>query len=369
MNQSQASAAGAINSRRTGPRHRISAVDFGAAEELLKTAALVIVPDDQKQRQAFEQLMPHLYVLRNKGCSFEQLTKLLTDVGFKLQPSTVRTYYSECLATRLDLCQARMNEQIALMAAIRSETAGTDMTAVSSRVQSIMAAQRNASAHRVDTLLAGSARTAPRALAGPSSEPQEGPGERQEQPRPRRQVADPEPPAEDQGGFGLMSVGRAPAPEAGQPAGFFRLDHEEPAPQAPPSAPAAVAPPASLVPQRPAVAPAAPAASGGPATKNVQKLQDGVPPLKRRDGVPPEVYEPGDLEHPAIPGLVLTLEQRLYGAALEYIDLDGGELFTETPEQKRFRVTWRRQVPVTKTRTGSSFTEMDTTLFNGGSKG
>ena len=51
-------------------------------------------PDDQSQRKAFVTLMPYLYVLRNKGCSWPKLAGLLNGCGFSLQPATVRTYYT-----------------------------------------------------------------------------------------------------------------------------------------------------------------------------------------------------------------------------------------------------------------------------------
>lgn len=92
-------------------------------------------------------------------------------------------------------------------------------------------------------------------------------------------------------------------------------------------------------------------------------IKAGVPPIQRRDTVDPAVYLTGDMEHPAIPSLILSLEQRLYGAALEYVDFEGGEIRQETPEEKRFRVTWRRPIPMTKTRTGHTFVEMDLSLF------
>ena len=104
----------------------------------------------------------------------------------------------------------------------------------------------------------------------------------------------------------------------------------------------------------------------GKSKKRLEPMQNGVPQLKRRDSVPAHVYEPGELEHPAIPGLMLTLEHRLYGAALEYSDIDGpgaGKIEMETPDQKRFRVVWRHTIPATPTRTAGSFTKMDMSLF------
>lgn len=88
--------------------------------------------------------------------------------------------------------------------------------------------------------------------------------------------------------------------------------------------------------------------------------------MKKRDNVPMEVYEPGEMEHTAIPGLMLTMEERMYGAALEYCDESGddvGVYRTETADEKRFRVTWRKVVPMTPTRTAQSFLKMDYALF------
>lgn len=82
------------------PRHRISAIDLAAGEAFLDIVSLLIVPDDQSQRQAFEKLMPQIYLIRNKGYSYTQIANTLAEIGFKIKPSTVRNYYQEILATR-----------------------------------------------------------------------------------------------------------------------------------------------------------------------------------------------------------------------------------------------------------------------------
>ncbi|WP_247391725.1 hypothetical protein [Ralstonia pseudosolanacearum] len=372
----------------------MSADDFASVEEVVKTATLLLVPDDQTQRQVFEKLMPHLYVLRNKGCSFAQLTKLLNQCGVNLQPSTVRTYYSEMLADRLDICQARMNESIAVMAAVRSETAGVDISAISDRVQAFMHRQKQVTSAKVDSVfgatLAGrahEAEQAPRAIA--SSPAVSAPKPVQARPPAAGRRAAPSAPRDDtpaddtpSSEFGLLGLSGQSQPPSHGPAGFFTLDTD-------PSSPPPAAEPAERKNLRgqarapsaggsaavaPAPAPADSAESHNTATtpppgairKRISPLQDGVPALKQRDSVPAHVYEPGELEHPAIPGLMLNLEQRLYGAGLEYCDEEGDEagvLKVETPDEKRFRVTWRQPIPMTQTRTGSSFTRMDPALF------
>jgi len=368
-----------VSARRASPI-RVAAVDFSIAEEVLRTAGLLIVPEDQSQRKAFEKLMPHLYVLRNKGCSWAQLAKLLGECGFKLQPSTVRTYFGELLAERMDICQARMNEQIAIMAAVRNETAGVDLAAISGRVQAHMMQIKQSARSRVDAMFgaapASAIELAPEARAASTPSPARPAA------APRRPaLAAPEqvPAQEDSspGEFGLLGLSPANERSSREPAGFFKLDGaDEPAPEHPAAEPAPRAPKARQ-PRATASAPApAPSAvdaanptnvpTSGATKKKVGQLQPGVPPLKRRDGVHEAVYQDGELEHPAIPGLMLSKEQRVYGASLEYWDIDGpdkGEIQTETPDQKRFRVVWRQTVPMARTRTGDSFTKMDTSIF------
>ncbi|AVA38282.1 MULTISPECIES: hypothetical protein [Cupriavidus] len=378
--------------RQRGALRRVSAVDYASADETLRTAALLLVPEDQTQRQVFEKLMPNLYVLRNKGFSWAQLTKLLNECGLHLQPSTVRTYYSEMLAARMDICQARMNEQIAVMAAVRSETVGVDLSAISGRVQSFMQQQQKTALARMDALSppathSGSIEAEPGRRAVPAPAPTQ-------RPKSIPAASAPPPPQNTEGEsegdgnapageFGLLGLSGPSQQSQNAPAGFFTLD-AEPAPQArpvaPPEPPKTVrreAQPPVRAQTTPAAAERAPVAvsqagvasapTQGVASKRTSPLQEGVPPLKRRDNVPAHVYEPGELEHPAIPGLMLSLEQRLYGASLEYFDEGGDEagvIKVETPDQKRFRVVWRQTVPVTPTRTAASFTKMDQTLFS-----
>ena len=87
------------------------------------------------------------------------------------------------------------------------------------------------------------------------------------------------------------------------------------------------------------------------------QLQPRVAPVEKRAGVPDAVYEEGLLEHPAIPGLMLTKEERLYGALLEMLD-SGGVLTTETFDEKRFRIKWKQPIPVANTESLKSFVKM-----------
>jgi hypothetical protein len=80
-----------------GPLRRVSSVDAMAVREALVSASQLLEPEDRTQRQLFKTFMPELFVLRSKGISFNQLTALLNESGFKMKCSTVRAYYSEMI--------------------------------------------------------------------------------------------------------------------------------------------------------------------------------------------------------------------------------------------------------------------------------
>jgi len=84
-------------------------------------------------------------------------------------------------------------------------------------------------------------------------------------------------------------------------------------------------------------------------------LPVGVGQLNNRDRVPDEVYQEGLLEHPAIPGLFLTKNERLFKPLLEIINTQTGEKRFEKVTEKPFRVGWTKPIPVTKTSTDGDF--------------
>jgi len=131
---------------------RLPAQDFSTAEEVLKAAAFLSVPENQTQRQAFEGLMPYLFILRNKGFSFEQIAGLLAACGFNLKSSSVRGYFNKIKAERKDFCQQRMSEHTLLLAEIRRETKDADMSAITGRVEAIMTRQRTMAAEKLDAV-------------------------------------------------------------------------------------------------------------------------------------------------------------------------------------------------------------------------
>jgi hypothetical protein len=143
-----------METKKSGPLHRLSSSDFSTAEAVLEAATLLLVPDKQTQHQAFLKLMPSLFVLKKNGCTFFQLTKLLTELGFKLEPSTVKNYYNKALLTHMDTCQLKMNDHLSLLANVRKETKGTDMSAISDQVAAIMGQQRTQAASTVESFFA-----------------------------------------------------------------------------------------------------------------------------------------------------------------------------------------------------------------------
>lgn len=93
-------------------------------------------------------------------------------------------------------------------------------------------------------------------------------------------------------------------------------------------------------------------------------LQPGVESIARKKDVPEEVYTDGQMEHPAVPGLLLSKDERLYGAHLEIIDGKGGVRF-ETAFEKRFRLKWQKPIPRTVSSTDGNFIEINPELFGG----
>lgn len=78
-------------------------------------------------------------------------------------------------------------------------------------------------------------------------------------------------------------------------------------------------------------------------------------------GVSKEFFSIAILEHPAIPGLMLTAEQRRYSKRLEYT-VDGVPTL-ETVQQMPNRFRWKKPATRTPSRTESTFVPMNEALF------
>lgn len=350
-----------------GPLRRMSGTDALAVRELLTLAMQTVEPDDQTQRQLFGALMPELFVLRKKGCSFAQLTLLLNQSGFKLQPATVRTYYNELLASKMELCEGRMDEQLVVLAKVQEITRGTEISTIAAKVAAIKESQRAAVASRVDAVFT---QVVPMMPSQNKEKMQSAaPSVREKTPPPSAAIS-----AQseiDESGFGLLagaSTNNATV-EVRPGAGFFALD--DGAPQVPvmdelhSAVPALARTGNMAAPATPATKFSKPVSEAVATSIRCAGLQLGVEPLEKRAGLPSEVYDEGLLEHPAIPGLFLTRPERLYGALLEIIDLDG-VLRTETLDEKRFRIKWKRPIPAAETESKKRFVPMHHESFGNG---
>jgi hypothetical protein len=76
---------------------------------------------------------------------------------------------------------------------------------------------------------------------------------------------------------------------------------------------------------------------------------------------PQVFFSEATLEHPSIPRLMLTRDQRIYNNRLEYtID---GKAQMETSKQMYSRYTWKAGRKATPSRTEGDFVKMDMSLF------
>ena len=375
------------SNHRNGPVKRVNDDDFIRAENILINAMHVIVPDDRSQRKVFEALMPYLYVLRNKGCSWAQLTRMLAECKIKLQPSTVSSYYSEMLASRLDVCQEQMNEQILLMAEVRKETNKVALEATAKRVAAVLAARNDSVSAVVDDFFGVNKKSPTPVTNNATALPE--PEAKAENKKPA-QSAD-----QDDDSFGLLNIAPSNKAQSGS-TGFLNLDNNDTL--APPdTAEASKAVEVVEAPKTPkqrktmpgdfspaaenttqltaqvtaqAVFAAPTAAVPSPVVPEVKNkficlpLEPGVESWDKREGVPPEVYMPGDMEHPFIEGLMLSMKARIYKPALEYENVVTGVRHLESTEARAFRIKWRKPMKLAPSSTSGDFMKLDPTLFN-----
>ena len=319
---------------------RVTATEFSTGDEFLKVACAMIIPDDQTQRRAFKSFMPHLFVLRSKKCSWSQITGLLNEVGIDLRMSTVRTYYGEMLATRQETCQQHLNEQTLLMAEVRKETRGIDVANIGTRVAAILEKQRTQVSSKLDLMFGSVAGpVAPDIASVPSPKTADLSSSVADVPL----AVEPE--------MKNIKTGLHPAPQHHIQAAATRADND-----------LTVATVSKPVEQR----------KNGLHQDETYSLRlplrcsvlpEGVIPLERRERNDEAMYLPGDLEHPYLPGVMLSLAQRLSSVALEFVNTENGEVRKETPDEKRFRVMWRKPIPMTISSSTHQFTKMDMSLF------
>lgn len=327
-----------------GPLKRMPAQDSVAIREVLAVAWKTIEPDERTQRQLFAALMPELYALRHKGFSFRQIASLLNDSGCSLQPGTVRGYYNELIEGRMEECKKRFDEQMALLhnaqQMSQSKTQSKDVGHLAEKIIAMRQRNQELVDQRVKAVL-----SIPN-LNDQSGDQASAPQSTSSNPRPAAKNEAPSAPKEQPSalgkaaeiGYGLTDVSRETA--TGAAGNFF----DGISASADPQVPQAESP-------APAVNTSSRAKTKSPPNSTAAKLRCCLPsakvsppPLERRPGVPEEVYGEGLLEHPAIPGLMLTKDERLYGALLEYTNPEDGEVHVETGNEKRFRIKWVRPV-------------------------
>lgn len=84
-----------IGARKSGRLVKIASTDFACVETEMAAMCQVIEPDEITRRQAFKRLMPSLRVMRERGCSWEQIAKSLAQCHVTLKASTVRAYFAD----------------------------------------------------------------------------------------------------------------------------------------------------------------------------------------------------------------------------------------------------------------------------------
>ncbi|MGC0155723.1 hypothetical protein ACPRNU_24955, partial [Chromobacterium vaccinii] len=86
--------------------------------------------------------------------------------------------------------------------------------------------------------------------------------------------------------------------------------------------------------------------------------------VREADGLPDEVYSNDVLEHPAIPGLMLTKEQRFFTGRLQYTN-EGGENVMEKGKETLARQQWKAPLKTAATRTGGDLQTLDLDAIKG----
>lgn len=93
------------------PARRLSSDDFVVARQTLSVTALTGTPHDLTQRKAFKTLVPTIYALKKMTpITFRQITDLCNQCGFKLTPSTARSYYTKFAPLMQKECEAMVHE-------------------------------------------------------------------------------------------------------------------------------------------------------------------------------------------------------------------------------------------------------------------
>ena len=126
-----------INSAVKSSRHLIKEVEFSTAQQLLELAGLSTNPE-RSQRCAYKELMPDIYFLRYQGYSFQKITALLNQIGFKLQTSTARSYFHYFFEEQQDECINQLNRRIKLLDEINKEISESGLSSITEKIEAII---------------------------------------------------------------------------------------------------------------------------------------------------------------------------------------------------------------------------------------
>ena len=129
------------NSAVKSRRHLISDVDFSTAQQALELAGLSMNPE-RSQRCAFKELMPDIYFLRHQGYSFQKITALLNQIGFKLQASTARIYFHNFLEEQQDECINHLNRKIKVLDEINKEISESSLSSITEKIEAIIGSKQ-----------------------------------------------------------------------------------------------------------------------------------------------------------------------------------------------------------------------------------
>jgi hypothetical protein len=314
------------------PAKKISLVDRYAIGAALEVAAVAVDPDESSYRVVFREIMPRLYVMRQRGMSFQQIHRHIHQAGFPIALSTLRTYYSACLVEMRQECERHFRKLDRVINGV-GKTAEVDRMALRAARTAVcgaaMAEGKTRAAAAIKTF-AGAGNVAGEPPPSPAPETREAAAS----------------PLSHKPSTGLELPTEALA--RGKP------QQRVGAPGIAPDTPSCVTTAARQV-LRPL---SAADASGSPHCLTTP----GEAQIKVCDDLPPEVLSEDLLEHPAIAALMLTRVQRFFTGRLEYRDA-AGVLHLETGKEMVSRREWTPPVPPSVGRTSGDFVELDPTII------
>lgn len=292
---------------------RFSSADYRGIRESLDVAMITLVPEELSQKRLIKELMPDLYVFKRKGYTFKQISFVLNQFGIDLSIITLREYYNEFIIDCLEACDKKFTATLEVMAIYEDRT-------------------RTANKNELIARAIESSKTLPKTDFDSNK-----------QPTSSTMQAAPTLPADGQS---RVDGGDSPphTPPAKLRTGLDDL----------------VVPNLDSAPAKPVSAPANLICA---ALKPLESVLEKMVGIKDQD-LAKKVYTSNEkMEHPAIQGLMLSMEERIYGGMLEIIDKDSGETRDETIQEKMFRVKWRKPISVAASSSENDFVKLDKNLF------